>query len=489
MNPFSRAPTFTLYIFAILGSIALSLWLNSTALINNDGILYLNVAKSFIEGGLHAATDVYSWPFYSILIALTQQLTHLSLESAALLLNIVLCTLVVTGFITLVKLLGGNFGVQVCAAIIILLFTGLNDYRASIVRDFGHWAFMLYALYFLILYAQKRKLGFAIAWNVCILIAFLFRTEAIFLMIFAPFVLLLPTQSPPFHKRLMHMIDAYTVTLCLIFIVIIAYFLNFHVFITEFLSANVWFKTALHFDFTGAIAKKLALFRPILPDYVNDQQLIYFVFGGLVFYFLLRFFFLLSPLYSILAGYAFYKKSIPAGIARQTVMTFIFIYIVVLFGFLALNLFLSERYLMPVALLVGLWAPFGLYAIYKSWEVRKTWIFPVIVAWLVYMLGDNLISIRPSELYLKEAGTWLSLHIPESTKNYSNNRQISYYGKHFRFFNQDYVPSFDYLALVSKDTDPKLRAYIAAHHLVLIKTFVNENGDTVEVYENSNQSQ
>ncbi len=196
------SPGQRLYFLAILGSIILSWLLNRNALINPDGVLYIQTAQAFLQGGLDAALAVYKWPFYSILIALIHQITQLSMDNAAILLNTFLCILIVTGFISLVKRLGGNYQVQVCAAIIILLHTGLNDHRAYIIRDFGHWAFMLYAVYFLIVYAQNRQLRYALAFGCSIFIAFLFRTEALFILLFAPLALLLPTQGLSLAQRL-----------------------------------------------------------------------------------------------------------------------------------------------------------------------------------------------------------------------------------------------------------------------------------------------
>ena len=41
---------------------------------NTDGFLYLKLAAVFEQGGLHAAMNVYQWPFFSILISSANKL-------------------------------------------------------------------------------------------------------------------------------------------------------------------------------------------------------------------------------------------------------------------------------------------------------------------------------------------------------------------------------------------------------------------------------
>ena len=63
---------FSIYFFAIVSSIAISIWSGvSGSIVNTDGICYLQSAESLSQG-LNAAMHVCDqarWPFYSILIA------------------------------------------------------------------------------------------------------------------------------------------------------------------------------------------------------------------------------------------------------------------------------------------------------------------------------------------------------------------------------------------------------------------------------------
>lgn len=475
-------PTQKLYLSSILGSILISIWLNINTLINPDGVLYLQASQAFLQGGLDASLAVYDWPFYSILIALLHQITFLSLEHAALLLNTLLCIAIVTAFISLVKVLHGNFQVQVCALIVILVHTGLNDYRAYIIRDFGHWAFMLYALYFLILYAQNRRLRDAIAWGCAIFIAFLFRTEAVFVMILAPLCLLFASEHT-FKQRLIDTALGYVFFIPLVILGVLT---------IDLLSANPWLNAADSIQWVTRIQNEIEQFRPIISHHVRDNELIYFMLGGLLGYFFIRLFILLTLPYTLLLGMALYQRLMPASIARRLLITFILIYTAVVLAFLSYQFFLAGRYIMPIVLLLSLWVPFALSAIYDRWKKRKTWLFPFVVLLLVYMLGDSVISSASTQLYMKDAGIWLGDHALENTTSLTNNQQVSHYSQHAVYVRDNALiklldsgdwKKVDYLAIASKNADTSLRERLDLLPMKPIQVFSNENGSRIDIYQ------
>ena len=476
-------PTQRLYSLAILASMAFSLWLTSNILVNNDGILYLQTAQAYLQSGFEDARNLYGWPFYSILIALMHQLTHLPLEQAAFLLDNFLCVLIVTGFIALTKKLGGNFQVQVCAAIVILCHIGFNEYREYIIRDFGHWAFLLYALYFLIAYAQKPRLHWALAWGCSIGIACLFRIEALFIMLFAPLVILLPTEGLSFKKRLLRTLGAYMVFIILLITAFISILLNNRLFV-ELFAANQWVISLNRLHFKPMIFEKLIEFRQIIPSFVKNNELGYMLTGALLSYFFVRLFLLISPFYTLLTGVALYKKSMPSFTGQRILWACILIYTSIILGFLFYRFFLTGRYIMPVALLLSLWAPFGLSAIYDAWKKRKTWLFPASVALLLYMLIDSLYSFGTSQLYIRDAGVWMKTHLSANNIICTNNKQVSYYSQ-IAIYKEDTVTSWqgcNYLAVFSVKDSGSTRLTLQNPALTSIKVFTNEKDNRIEIY-------
>ena len=85
---------FKIRAFTALASLLLSVFAYySNDIINNDGILYMNMAEAFLQGGLAETVKLFNWPFFSILVASIHQLTSLPLETSANILNALLFVL------------------------------------------------------------------------------------------------------------------------------------------------------------------------------------------------------------------------------------------------------------------------------------------------------------------------------------------------------------------------------------------------------------
>jgi 4-amino-4-deoxy-L-arabinose transferase-like glycosyltransferase len=118
----------------------------------------LFTAQTYLQLGFSAALDSYPWPFFSILIAISHQLTGLPLHVAAHII-VSLCFFISSyAFVRLVAALGGSKRVQWFALTIILFHPLLADYRSSTTRDPGMWAFMLLSLLALSNYSYRPAL-------------------------------------------------------------------------------------------------------------------------------------------------------------------------------------------------------------------------------------------------------------------------------------------------------------------------------------------
>ena len=164
-------------------------------LINRDGVLYLQTAQVFDEAGFSASAKVYRWPFYSIAIAWIHSLTSLSYENSAHLLNTLFLLILVDAFVRLYWELHSNVKYWWMPAVVILAYTGLNDYRPMIIRDWGYWAFLFQALLYFIKAYKYEQLKAYILWQIAIVLAFLFRIEALVFMMLLPFVFLIKKKS------------------------------------------------------------------------------------------------------------------------------------------------------------------------------------------------------------------------------------------------------------------------------------------------------
>jgi hypothetical protein len=155
--------------------------------INRDGIIYVSAAQAFLDGGFDAAVKVYRWPFYSVIIGSVSWLSGFSLEISAQLVNGILMLLLVDGFIRLSHSLEDFNSQPWIAALLVLSFPAF-EHRLEIYRDWGYLAFVLNGLVAFVRYWKHNQgsLADALTWQFSIIIALLFRVEAIGLMLMLP---------------------------------------------------------------------------------------------------------------------------------------------------------------------------------------------------------------------------------------------------------------------------------------------------------------
>lgn len=158
--------------------------------INDDSVLYFEVARLFSIGEWKQGLALFNWPLYPALISAVHVLTHLEIQTSAQLLDIVFFGIATHSFIKLIQLAGGNKTTMICGGF--LLFSSLyivGDVLPMLLRDQGFWAAFLSSLIYFIRFYRSKKLSDALLWQVCAIIAVLFRIEAITFLIGMPFML------------------------------------------------------------------------------------------------------------------------------------------------------------------------------------------------------------------------------------------------------------------------------------------------------------
>ncbi|QXP90355.1 hypothetical protein KW114_15180 [Methylococcus capsulatus] len=170
--------------------------------INKDGVLYLDAAAAFLDQGVKAAVAVYGWPGYSLLIAAVSRLTGWPLETSAHALG-AFCFLVIADcFVRLHFVLrgAGETPSGWTPVLLILAFPALGD-RLNIVRDWGFLAASLWGLLHLVQFRfePRGKLGHALLWQAGMAGAFVFRIEALVLILSVPLYFLV--EPLPWRAR------------------------------------------------------------------------------------------------------------------------------------------------------------------------------------------------------------------------------------------------------------------------------------------------
>ena len=132
---------------AVAASLVLSIFtLIQQEIPNSDAYTYVRTAEIFLADGIVAAYQHYSWATYSILIGMVS-VTGLDVFSAGLFVNSMFYAILVYTFLSIVKEINDSKPLLAIAAVCILVYPQLNEYRDLLIRDIGFWALSLAALW------------------------------------------------------------------------------------------------------------------------------------------------------------------------------------------------------------------------------------------------------------------------------------------------------------------------------------------------------
>ncbi len=481
-------------LFAGFLSFFISLLRSYNNLVNYDGILYLRTAQFIQEGQWVTGLDTYYWMFYSVLIAGVSTATSLSLENSAYILNAISYAIMTVGFITVVKLLGADNRVQWLAFLVIIIHPGLNEYRDSIIRDFGLWAMLPWALYCLIKYAELGQFRYVVGWTFAAIIGFLFRIEAILLLMLGPLGLYVCLPQLTFKQKTITVLKAQSLTLLIVILSFLALLLSDKM---HYLGRLQELPKALYFLLFSSLdvyREKANVFSSDMSIFFKPKHGMVALFGALLTYSLYLLIKLLTPLYTVLMGYAVYRKAVPNYYAIRMVIWFMIIFAMGLSAHLMQHFFFSSRYLMPLALLMMLWVPFAIEAFIIL--RKKVWLIITSLI-MIYMLIDGLISFGYSKAYIRDAGLWLQENKPNANV-YTNSKQVAYYAHNpsvdwNRDFNEDYDMSlltsgewkeYDVLALRHDKKSQELNNLIETlPNVIILQEYHNKRDDAVVIIE------
>ncbi len=190
------------YRLVFAASLLLSLWLMFLdPIINRDAIIYLRAAEAYLEQGFAASQAMFGRPFLSVAIGHLHQLTGLPLQYAGLAITSLSYAVMCSGFVVVVRLLGGDRRTQWLAAAVILFHPMINEYRSAIMRDPLYWAFMIMAFRQLLLYAREPTVRHQLGWFCWVMLATLVRFEGALFAALAPLGLLLVGEPGRRLKR------------------------------------------------------------------------------------------------------------------------------------------------------------------------------------------------------------------------------------------------------------------------------------------------
>ncbi|TXG76932.1 MAG: hypothetical protein E6R11_07240 [Rhodocyclaceae bacterium] len=469
---------------AFFGSLLLSLiavWTGDGP--NRDGMLYLDIARIYIEDGFAAPFRQFDWPFLAIAIGLLSKFGGIGLHAVAY----VLCGLLLAGASALAVRVSDRLfpGTAAAACLTVLSLPAINDYRDYIIREFGFWMFSLLAVLLALRWAERNDWQRMAAVHLAIAAAALFRLEAVALY---PALILWQATAAPHGARLRRIALFGAPPLCIALafglLVPIDGMQSFGARIHYYLQALDPVRTID--AFRQMAARMVASF----PTSASADEAGSILFFGLLSLIPIKFVqttgaFLVPlavglrdrPLRQLLAAWQ------PLGWLFAT-------YCLVLVAFFLHQYFLVGRYASFLSLIAVPVIALGLNALFARFP---RWRLAIIAAALIAAIA-NVLSLGPDKDQYARAGAWLAANAPDRTRVYTGSDRAAYYagwpytearrhnlsrealGEAVRAGRFDLVVVDAY-----HRKDDWLTGWTADHDLVEVARFANARGDAVVV--------
>lgn len=432
-NFFNQIDSFApkkLFWWIVFASLLLAGWMQyiQHGWINPDTVLYFEQARLIALGDWSGAIKVFSWPLYGACIAAVHKLTSLGIHQSAQLLNMLFFGIATASFLSIIQLAGG--GARVMLAGTLLLFGGqylVGDVLEMLMRDEGFWAFYLSGLVFFIRYVQHNKLNDALLWQVCIIIATLFRIEAICYLIGLP-VCLLFVRDLSRKNRLLRLLNAYSIAIFTLLAIVATIALSEDLNISNFGRLQEVFSLNLYQELT----LKLFTQAQIMSNQVLGKFLEEFAVVGLLLTFLYA---IVAKAISttglfaaVFAGLTLknnganiqpnaYLALKTAALIALTVMALIILKVFVLSG----------RYVAGLSWILLVLGAFYFAALLTNKDKKLAFIASLIVIALCLGLVKNILPKREGYNYMQEAAAWLKLHNSGQERVFYNETRMRYY--------------------------------------------------------------
>ena len=437
-------------LLAVGVSLLVSLFIGiGTILPNDDAYGYIRTAEIALSDGVRPAIEHYSWAGYSLLIALVSQI-GLDLFTAAYLINACFYGLLIYSFISIVKLFNSSRKVVFFAAICVLLYPPLNEFRFEIIRDIAMWALSIFALWHFLLFQRSDNLGNLLVFSISLVFASFFRPEAIIYLFSIPCGLLFSkiySRGERFRKFLL----SWTISLVILTVILlclIAIKINVIAQLLEFISVyGAFVDNNLNPTDASISSLSSAIFGEYAASY-SESYLPIFLTSGLLAVLIVKLFQGIGGPFFWLLLYGAITKFIPINQNRfLPIWIFLITNIGIAFGFILMTRYLSARYIMLFCLLLVLFVPLILNHInnalenssYRNLGIR------VVILFFGYCAFDSFISFGASKAFLHESVEWIATQNNSEAGLLTNNQTIAY--------NSGKIANYDQVKRFLSETD------------------------------------
>lgn len=470
---------------AFFGSLILSLiavWTGDGP--NRDGMLYLDNARVFLEGGVGPSLRHYDWPFFAIAIALVSKITGLGLEPVAFLLCGVLLAGASAMLVNISQRMFPSAGWAACLAVLAL--PAINDYRDNLIREFGFWMFGLLAVLLALRWAENARWQRVAPVHLAIAAAVLFRLEAVAIY---PALVLWQATTAARGERPGRVGALAAVPLAVALVIGLAVPVSgiegIGARIQYYLSAIDPFTTMKAFR---AMASHMIATFPTNNAADDAGSILFF---GLLSLIPLKFIkvtgILLVPL-----AFAFSGHAVRQRIAAWQPLGWLFlIYVLVLVTFFLFKYFLVSRYVSFLSLLAVPLIATGLAAMLHACPRWRAAITAIALGSAV----ASVISLGPGKAQYAKAGAWLAANVQDRSRVYPGSDRAAYYAgwpygeaRNSTMSREALTAAarggrFDLIVLDSlQGRDAWLKTWTADANVVEVTRFANRRGDAVVIF-------
>lgn len=466
---------------AFIGSLLLSVAaLGSGALINRDGIYYVDTARAMLDQGLALQNYGVDWQFMSLLMAILASLTGLAPEAAGHMLNAFLlagaCGLLVA--ITRRRLPEAAWA----ACLVVLAMPAYNGYRSELLREFGFWFFCCMAFWLAMRWEETPRWREVIVCQLALGAAALFRLEAV---AFYPALMLWQAFAAPAgqRRRRVFMIGCLPLAGAALAVVLfgsglvappnrLGYYLE---------AANPLRTLQIIDEAAGRMSEFVLKYK------YSREEAGYVLFFGLLTIIPMKFL-KMSGVFVVPLFYAFVAQPARAALARWQPLPWVFLaHLLVLAAFVTHQFFLVGRYVSLLNLLAVPLVAGGLVLLMRRFP---RWKIPMVALALLAMAA-NVVSFSPRKTHIVEAGRWLGANAAESTRVGVDNARIAYYAG-WRI-SQAVIADrpalaaalaekrIDMVAVEAPRKEAEVGKWLAENRLQLVQRFANQAGDAVIV--------
>lgn len=402
--------------------------------INPDSVLYFESARLIANWQWKEAFNVWNWPLYPILIAATHKITSLGIQTSAQVLNVSFFGLTAFSFTQIIRLAsGGNLTVATGALILFSSQYIVGDVLEMLMRDEGFWAFYLTGIVFFIRFYQHLRFRDAMLWQLCAIIATLFRMEAITYLVLLPFMFIF-SFNITFRERVHYLLVSHALNIFLAVALILAIALNGDLSIKNFGRLQEVFTLNLYDELTG----KLFTQASVMSNEVLGRYLSEFAVQGL----LLTFIYVLivkslstTGLINIIM--AFFTIKNRANLIESKayfVLSYIALISLINMALIITKVFvLSSRYVVGLSFILMVLASFQFSKILKnhansSEKISKSkWLAYLLVTFMILSLVKNVLPKSEGYNYMQDATTWIK-------KNNVNNKPVFFDEPRLRYY-------------------------------------------------------